>query len=68
MNRLVGRYLRIEPEVDNRINADRHLGKHGGDGQDVEGQAGLWDVAGSLRNRNTGIREPDHKERDNLKK
>ena len=60
--------MRVKSEVDDRVNADCCLGEHGGDGQDVEGQAGLWDVAGSLRNRNTGIREPDHKERDNLKK
>ena len=67
MNRLGGRYLRIEPEVDDRINADRHLGKHGGDGQDVEGDDGLWLVASRLCYRGAGIRKPTDQIGEHLK-
>ena len=54
--------LRVQPKVDDFINADSRLGEHGWDGQDVERDAGLGDVASSLSYGDTGIGERGHKE------
>ena len=39
------RNLRIQPKINLWVHADSRLGEYGEDGQDVEGEAGLGDLA-----------------------
>ena len=50
--------LGVEPEVDDGVHTDGGLGEHGGDAQDVVGEGGVGDVAGSLGYGDTSIGEP----------
>ena len=60
-------YLWVEPEVDDRVGADRGLGQHAGNGPDVEGEESVWLVAHCLYYAGTGVGKPTQHERTKLK-
>ena len=54
--------MRVEPEVNDGVHANRGLGEHGGDAQDVVREGGVRDKASSLCYGDTGVGEPSEDE------